>query len=71
MSFVVPVDPPVRSDGLCAFERCARKRVIPKKSYAERIEHEADPFCSTSCCRRHHEVEVPSGEFGPRKKADE
>lgn len=52
---LVKDDPPVRADGRCA--ECGKARVIPKTTYASREQYESDPFCSSKCCRRYHNVE--------------
>lgn len=61
-------DPPVRDDGLCAYDGCEKMRVVPKQTYATREEHEADPFCSTVCCRHYHGVEMGAEAPGELRK---
>lgn len=55
-------DPPVRSDGRCARPGCGKPRKMPAsnaaKAYIDRRHYEADPWCSTDCCRTYHGVEM-------------
>ena len=35
---------------------CRKPKKYPKKSYASRALHEADPYCSRKCCEQDHGV---------------
>jgi hypothetical protein len=71
----VTPDPAVRKDGKCALAGCSKKRPITQadaklqrrlRVYAGG-QADADPFCSSRCCRRFHGTEVD----GERGLADE
>lgn len=50
-------DPKVRRDGKCALPTCNKPRRIPARTYANTVDHETDPFCSTACARDYHGVD--------------
>jgi len=58
-------DPPVRADGRCA--QCGKPRKLTKQArrYAG-YQLDADPFCSTHCCRAYHGTPLPGGSIWRR-----
>ena len=53
-------DPPVRRDGRCARQGCAKRKPGPSRYAGDAITR--DPFCSTECARRFHGCELYSTE---------
>lgn len=58
-------DPPIPADGGCA--QCGGTRELPKRGRYHNAAADADPFCSTECCRAWHGVESPSPEYRGRR----
>lgn len=46
-------DPRLRRDGLCSV--CRQPRPVPAKTYAGRLQHQRDPFCSMQCAVSYHQ----------------
>lgn len=52
-------DPPVRADGKCAVCKKRRKETERRTDLTGWLDIlAADPFCSTTCCKRFHKCEV-------------